>query len=116
MKTSIAVAALGLVLAGAHGSAEGFEIIGSIENQAGGEMLMTDGKCGAKGKETGRVIMATGDGGQVLLDGCAYALPPGRLFILWPGGSSTILRVTPELEALLDDNRAPQGRPARVYR
>ena len=118
MKSNIAVAALGLVLAGAHGPAEGMEIIGRMENGAGGEMLVTSAKCA--GSENGRIIMSSGPNGGQTIHGCAYLLPPDRLYVSWDRGDTTVLPLygwTPD-EAAPSRRPAPvaRGRPARVYR
>lgn len=94
MKGRIAVAALGLVLAGAHAPAEGAdEIVGIKKNVAGGEILLTNAKCGtrdSKGKN-GWVIISSRVGGTDSVLGCVTKLHPDRFIVSWSDGSISIL-------------------------
>jgi hypothetical protein len=130
-------AALAAGLAASSG-ARATEIIGAMANESGGEILMTASKCGLKGKhKNGLVIMATGKGGTVSSYGCAYPLPPARVFVDWDSGRATVLPMsawtpnavsTVEFEALSDReldalnirlvwfNQGPPAPPARAPR
>jgi hypothetical protein len=120
MKGRIAVAALGLVLAGAQ-PVEAREVLATAENRAGGDLLLTDVEC-----EGGLVMMSTLSGGQAVSYGCASHLPPGRIYVQWDDGQRSVFERgifsrTTSGNAFVekhgrDEQRAPQGRPARVYR
>lgn len=91
-KTAIRFTLVGTALAAAlaaSGGAEATEVIGIVENNVGGEILLTDTKCGAKGK--GRITMATDVGGPVTSYGCAHPLPPDRALVQWNNGAATVI-------------------------
>ena len=71
------------------GGAKAAELIGTMANQSGGEILLTDDKCGAKGD--GRITMATSAGGQVSHIGCAHPFRPDRILVGWGPGSTSVL-------------------------
>jgi hypothetical protein len=107
MKASIAVAALGLVFAGAQ-PVEAWEVLGTATNKAGGELLMTDAPCGEKGL----VIITSDPGGGDSLHGCASMLPPGRFYVRWDSGDTSVLSG----DYFTRTKPAPSRRSARGYR
>lgn len=76
----------------ASGGAQATEIIGAMGNQSGGEILLTDDKCGSEWK--GRGVIATFPDGQVWTKGCAVPLRPDRVFVQWRVGTASILSMS----------------------
>jgi hypothetical protein len=84
-------AALAVSLA-ASGGAQATEVIGAMGNDAGGEILLTNDKCGAKAK--GRTTISTNADGRVTHFGCAHPLRPGRVIVQWTGSGTSILSMS----------------------
>jgi hypothetical protein len=87
-RKTIKTLAIAGLLAASDG-AQATEVIGSIENEAGGQILLTNDKCGADGK--GRSTIATFSTGRLRGEGCAHPLLPGRLLVRWNAGHNVLM-------------------------
>lgn len=65
-------------------------IVATFDNGAGGETLLTDAPC--HNNSAGRIVISTGEGGVLILKGCAVALPPDRILVSWDGGGASIFK------------------------
>jgi hypothetical protein len=74
---------IGMLICGAVHAEEWME----LKNQAGGKILLLAHKCGLKGAELGRMVIATSPAGPNT-NGCWYVLAD-MIHIVWEGGGTS---------------------------
>jgi hypothetical protein len=64
-----------------------YQVFATATNKSGGEMLITSAGC----DEKGFVIITSNPGGGDSLHGCLSKLPPGRFYVRWDDGDTSVL-------------------------